>query len=153
MIQFRSIAAYFFLAIALLVIPSCGGDDGPNGSSEDQLQAFFTENNINPVRTASGLYYVIDEPGSQEKPTPTSTVTVIYKGYFLDGDEFDSSGDAPITFSLRNVIRGWQEGIPLFGKGGSGSLYIPAEQAYGSRGNNSIPGNTAIAFDIEVVDF
>lgn len=140
------------LVAAALTMSSCGGDEGPGGSSEDQLQAFFTANNITPEKTGSGLYYVIDQPGSAEKPTPTSTVTVFYKGYFLDGEQFDGS-DNPVTFSLRNVIRGWQEGIPLFGRGGSGSLYIPYELAYGSNGQGSIPGNTAIAFDIEIVDF
>ncbi len=150
-------ARYTYVLISLLVaasltMSSCGGDDCNSQSSEDQLQAFFEANNISPDKTGSGLYYVIDQPGSSEKPTPTSTVTVFYKGYFLDGEQFDGSDD-PITFSLRNVIRGWQEGIPLYGKGGSGSLYIPYELAYGTNGQGSIPCNTAIAFDIEVVDF
>ncbi len=138
---------------ATLFLSACGDNEGPGGTSEEQLQAYFTENNISPEQTASGLYYVIDNPGGSEKPTPTSTVTVIYRGYFLDGGDFDSSNNAPITFSLRRVIRGWQEGIPLFGRGGSGTLYIPFELAYGSVGQGDIPGNTAIAFDIEVLDF
>ena len=84
------------LVAAALSFSSCGGDnEGPGGSSEDQLQAFFAENNISPQQTGSGLYYVIDNPGGEEKPTPTSTVTVIYRGYFLDGEVFDSSQDQP----------------------------------------------------------
>ena len=72
------------LVAAALSFSSCGGDnEGPGGSSEDQLQAFFAENNISPQQTGSGLYYVIDNPGGEEKPTPTSTVTVIYRGYFF----------------------------------------------------------------------
>lgn len=152
MIKYTSVLLSIIVAAALS-LSSCGDNEGPGGSSEEQLQAYFSENNITPEQTSTGLYYVIDNPGGTEKPTPTSTVTVIYRGYFLDGGDFDSSNDLPITFSLRTVIRGWQEGIPLFGRGGTGTLFIPFELAYGSVGQGDIPGNTAIAFDIEVLDF
>ncbi|MCL4116374.1 UNVERIFIED_CONTAM: hypothetical protein GTU68_026975 [Idotea baltica] len=116
---------------------------------------FFEKNNITPQQTASGLYYVIDEPGSAEKPTSTSTVVVHYKGYFLDGGQFDSSYDRgePSAFGLNQVIQGWTEGIPLFGRGGKGSLYMTSTLGYGGRGNSSIDGFTPLAFDIELIDF
>lgn len=146
--------SYLFIALcilSLLTVSSCG-DDVPE---DQQLMEFFEKNNITPQVTASGLFYVIDEPGSTQKPSAQSSVTVHYRGYFLDGDEFDSSFDrgAPSTFGLNQVIRGWTEGIPLFGKGGKGSLYMPSSLAYGGRGSGSIPGFTPIAFDIELIDF
>jgi len=136
-----------------LLLSSCGGEDDENSglSSEELLQQYFTDNNINPQQTDSGLYYVIDNPGSQDRPTRSSRVTVNYRGYFLNGDEFDSG--MPATFSLREVIAGWTEGIPLFGRGGGGSLFIPSNLAYGSRGRGNIPGNTPLIFDIELIDF
>jgi len=145
-----------FLATAIL-FSSCGGDDDSpqsNLSGEEQLQQFFTANNITPQQTPSGLYFVIDEMGDESiRPTSSSTVLIDYHGYFLNGDVFDSSVDrgTPLEISLLRVIEGWREGVPLFGQGGSGSLYIPASLAYGSRGQGTIPPNTPIAFDIELL--
>ena len=150
--NFKSLI-YLVLCIgSLCVISSCGGDDLPE---DQQLMEFFEKNNITPQMTASGLFYVIDEPGSNEKPTAQTAVTVHYRGYFLDGDEFDSSYNRgePSTFGLNQVIAGWTEGLQLFGRGGQGSLYLPSNLAYGSRGNSSIPGFTPIAFDIELINF
>lgn len=150
--NFKSLIYLVFCISSLCIISSCGGDDLPE---DQQLMEFFEKNNITPQMTASGLFYVIDEPGGSEKPTAQTAVTVHYRGYFLDGDEFDSSYNRgePSTFGLNQVISGWTEGLQLFGRGGKGSLYLPSNLAYGSRGNSSIPGFTPIAFDIELIDF
>ena len=66
---------------------------------------------------------------------------------------FDQTTSGPATFPLSRVIAGWQEGIPLFKKGGKGLLLIPSTIAYGSRGAGSIPPNAPIAFEVELVDF
>ena len=94
---------YFFIALcafSLLTVSSCG-EDVPE---DQQLMEFFEKNNITPQVTASGLFYVIDEPGTAEKPTAQSSVTVHYKGYHLNGDQFDSSYDSlktvPSSFCL-----------------------------------------------------
>ncbi len=116
---------------------------------------YLTQNNITAQKTASGLYYVIETPGSAERPTASSIVTVDYQGYLLNGDIFDSSFSRgqPLEISLSQVIAGWTEGIALFGRGGKGSLYIPSSLAYGTRGSGPIGANTPIAFDIELKDF
>lgn len=147
---------FFFSVILVLICMSCGEEELVD-LSEEQLQEYFAANNINPERTASGLYYIIHDPGIDTlKPTRSSTVIAHYRGYFLNGEVFDSSYDrgAPSEFSLRAVIAGWTEGIPLFGVGGSGSLYIPSDLAYGPNGsvNGTIPPNTPIAFDIELIE-
>ncbi len=140
----------------LVTFSSCGGDEDPGPANEELLQQFFSENNISPQKTASGLYYVIDIPGNDTMPTRSSTVVVHYEGFFLNGEIFDSSIErgAPAEFSLRAVIPGWTEGIPLFGKGGKGSLYVPSQLGYGTAGSSSgiIPPDTPIAFNIELID-
>jgi len=50
------------------------------------------------------------------------------------------------------VIQGWDIGLQYFGKGGKGSLYIPAMLAYGPQPNGQIKAYENLAFDIEVVD-
>ena len=71
----------------------------------------------------------------------------------MDGTVFDQTNDAPLSISLDRVISGWQEGIPLFKRGGRGLLLIPSAIAYGVTGQGGIPPNTPIAFEIELVDF
>ena len=137
------------MTVCGLLFSSCGDD----ANSEQDLLDYLAENNINAQSTTTGLYYVIDEPGVDPKPTSSSNVTVHYHGYLLNGTVFDSSVDrgTPLTISLTQVIAGWREGIPLFGTGGSGTLYIPASLGYGNTGTGSIPPNAALVFEIELV--
>jgi FKBP-type peptidyl-prolyl cis-trans isomerase FkpA len=101
---------------------------------------------------ASGLFYVIDEPGTGSNPSANSSVTVKYKGYLLNGKVFDQSDN--VTFSLNNVIEGWKQGIPLFKKGGKGKLLIPSRLAYyGSGSGADIAPFVPLVFDVELTNF
>ena len=117
------------------------------------FEEYLAANNLTAQTTASGLQYIIEETGSGGSPSSSSQVQVNYKGYFLDGEVFDQSNGTPINIGLGNVIQGWQEGIPLLQKGGKGVLLIPSHLAYGISGSGSIPGNTPILFDVELIDF
>jgi FKBP-type peptidyl-prolyl cis-trans isomerase FkpA len=91
--------------------------------------------------------------GTGGNPTINDEVTVFYKGYFLDDSVFDQTSSDPISFPLGNVIKGWQEGIPLFKKGGKGKLFLPSVLAYGSNPPPGFPKNAVMIFDVELVDF
>lgn len=103
------------------------------------------------MKTDSGLYYVIDEPGTGKQPTPTSNVTVAYKGYFTNKTVFDAGSTIGVTFNLQQVIKGWTEGIPYFKEGGSGKLLIPATLGYGSNYYNGIPAGSVLIFDVKLI--
>ncbi len=123
---------------------------------EEILQKYFADNNIKPEKTPEGVYYTIEKPGGAKKPTTENKVTVHYEGTLLDGKKFDSSYDRgkPATFPLNGVVQGWQIGIPKFGKGGKGTLYIPSGLAYGPQGSGGgIPPNSCLKFKVEVQDF
>lgn len=101
--------------------------------------------------TPSGIFYVISSPGSSQHPTTSSTVTVNYKGYLLDGTVFDQQNN--VTFPLADLIKGWQQGIPLIGTGGTIKLIIPSGLGYGSAGSGSVPPNAVLVFDITLISF
>ena len=103
--------------------------------------------------TASGLQYSVKTEGTGKQPTVKSTVTVHYEGRLLDGTVFDSSikRGEPATFKLDGVIKGWTEGLQLMKEGGEYTLYIPAELAYGDKGNPSIPPNSVLVFDVKLI--
>lgn len=144
---------YFFLLMSISVVVSFSSCDKEDQMELDQqaIQNFLAENNLDADSTSSGLYYIIDDPGSAEKPTIDDEVTVNYVGFLLNGSIFDGGNDK--TFPLNSVIAGWQEGIPLFGRGGRGLLIIPSHLGYGDRAISGIPANSVLLFEIHVLDF
>lgn len=138
------------LTVVVIGISSCEKED--QMAIDDQLiQDFIAEHNLDAQKTASGLYYVIDEPGSADHPNLSHEVTMSYVGFLLNGNIFDSGSN--VTFPLDNLILGWQEGIPLYGKGGKGLLIVPSYLGYGNRQVGGIPPNSVLAFDISLIDF
>ena len=105
----------------------------------------------NATVTASGLAYRVLKPGQGTvKPTATDKVTVHYSGWTTDGKMFDSSmkRNAPATFPLNRVIRGWTEAVGLMVIGEKTRFWIPEALAYQGR-----PGRPAgvLVFDIELI--
>lgn len=102
--------------------------------------------------TPSGLQYREITAGSGKQPGPTSSVTVHYKGTFINGKEFDSSygRGEPITFPLNRVIAGWTEGLQLMKEGGKAELVIPQNLAYGA-GRQGIPPYQTLVFQVELL--
>ncbi|NNH71703.1 FKBP-type peptidyl-prolyl cis-trans isomerase [Nocardia uniformis] len=93
--------------------------------------------------------------GDGTEAQPGDTVNVHYLGVEYDtGEEFDSSWNRgeSITFPLRNLIQGWQEGIPGMKVGGRRQLTIPPELAYGPAGaGHGLSGKTLV-FIIDLID-
>ena len=143
-----------FLALTLFI--SCSDKEETKqidytAQNEKEITDYIAKNNLNAQRSDSGLYYVINEPGSGNQPNASSNVTVAYKGYFSNGNVFDQSKPEGISFGLNQVIKGWTEGIPYFKVGGSGILLVPAHLGYGSNGNSRIPGGSVLIFDVKLI--
>lgn len=101
----------------------------------------------------SGLQYKVLTEGNGPKPTASDTVTVNYRGTLIDGKEFDSSykRGQPASFPVGGVIKGWTEALQLMPVGSKWQLFIPADLAYGDRGQGDIaPGDTLI-FEVELL--
>ena len=115
------------------------------------LQAYITANHPTAIQHPSGLFYEITAPGSGANPSICSKVTVKYSGYLTTGAKFDENLTG-VTFSLGDLIVGWQKGLPLVKKSGSITLYIPPSLGYGNRPVGSIPANSYLVFYIQLVD-
>ena len=104
----------------------------------------------------SGLQYKILTPAAEDaaKPSATDTIVAHYHGTLIDGTVFDSSVDRgePATFPLNRVIPGWTEGLQLMGIGAKWRLFIPPELGYGPRPAGQIPPNSALVFDVELLE-
>jgi FKBP-type peptidyl-prolyl cis-trans isomerase FkpA len=123
-------------------------------TDKQKIEEYVANNNLHGTFTESGLYFIVDVPGTNGSPALSNTVKVEYTGYLLDGTKFDGTANGfPIEFGLSQVILGWQEGIPKFQKGGKGKLIIPSNLAYGSQAVGTIPANSVLVFDIFLVDW
>lgn len=139
------------LAISTLLI-SCNKEDRIRTDNEEEIRDYLSVQGLSAQETESGLFYIIETVGDGDHPSIADDVTVNYTGYLTTGDVFDANDD--ITFPLSGVIVGWQEGIPLFSRGGSGKLLIPSHLAYGENSpSESIPKNSVLIFDIDLIDF
>lgn len=108
-------------------------------------------------KTASGLWYVIENAGTGDQAIAGKTVSVHYAGKLDNGKEFDNSykRGQPIEFKLGvgQVIPGWDEGIALMRVGAKYKLIIPSNLGYGKRGAGGvIPPNATLIFDTELLE-
>lgn len=110
--------------------------------------------NPRAVKTPSGLIFNEIIAGVGAQPTKESTVNVHYHGTLVNGNVFDSSVQRgePITFPLKNVIQGWQEGVSMMRAGGKATLVVPSELAYGDNGSPPvIPPGATLVFEVELI--
>lgn len=139
-------------------------------ADKDLIEEFVVNNNLEAQQTEEGLYYVTLEEGNGTFPYSGDEVFLKYSMSLLDGTLIDTSSEelarendmfnpnrvyGPRSFILgdREILKGWNIGIPKFRKGGKGKLLIPSALAYGTQGYGSQIGpNTVIVFDVELVD-
>jgi len=105
-----------------------------------------------PVSNVPTLKITDTKVGTGAAAKAGDTVTVDYTGAVAStGVIFQSTqGSQPVSLSLNNVIKGWQEGIPGMKVGGTRRLLIPANEAYGANPpqGSGIPANAPLVFDI-----
>lgn len=125
---------------------------------EKTIQDYLQKNNIKAEKTPGGTYVEIINPGTGPKVDSGMAASVLYKGSLFNGQIFEQSYDStgkplqPYTFVIgeHGAIPGWEDGLVLFHEGGEGRLFIPSGRAYGTVGNQRIPANSPLVFDIKV---
>ncbi len=123
--------------------------------NEEAAKKFLEENKTKEgvITHPSGIQYKVLREGNGPKPKETDTVKVHYKGSLIDGTVFDSSYDRgePATLPLNRVIKGWSEAVQLMPVGSKWQVFIPPELAYGKEGNQAIPPNSLLIFEVELL--
>jgi peptidylprolyl isomerase len=107
------------------------------------------------VTTPSGLKYADIVVGTGPSPKPGDRITVNYVGTLENGEKFDSSYDRgqplPIQIGIGMVIKGWDEGVMTMRVGGKRKLIIPPQLGYGQRNMGTIPPNSTLIFEVELL--
>lgn len=138
-------------------------DNKDNTAATDTSQQAQQESETNPLvgTTLAGFTPVSPvtelktedvKVGDGPEATATSTVTVSYVGALANnGMVFDASPEGqPVTFSLSQVIPGWQQGVTGMKVGGTRKIWIPAALAYGEQSPDptTIPPNSDLYFEV-----
>jgi len=99
--------------------------------------------------------------GEGETCTDDSTVVVRYQGTLEDGTVFDTTrgGDPAGPWSLKQLIRGWSDGMRGMAVGGVRRIVIPPDVGYGDddlvdpdTGEVVIPAGSTLIFTIELIE-
>ena len=94
--------------------------------------------------------------GSGKAAVKGALITTQYRGWLEDGTEFVSSYSRGKPFQCvigtRRVIQGWDQGLMGMQVGGKRKLWVPAHLGYGERQVGSIPSNSNLVFEIELLE-
>ena len=146
----------FLCLFGLFLIVSCS-DDSTSAMNLKEGEIFLASNanqdGINLIE--EGLQYSIIETGNEgAKPSLDNTITAHFHGTLTDGKVFWSSVETgePLTIQLSQLIKGCQKVISLMQVGDKWRVYIHPDLAYGEEGRPSIPSNSVLIFDIELLE-
>ncbi|WP_462250040.1 FKBP-type peptidyl-prolyl cis-trans isomerase [Ekhidna sp.] len=143
-----------------LVLSGCLTSDIPEPVSfNDQLNSdiqiirnFLDNNGIDAEIHQSGIRYVVNEQGEGDSPAAGDRVAVKFTASSLSGSVL-LSDTIGFTVDLNAlVVEAWRLVLPEIQEGGSIIMYTPSGYAYGERGNNTIPANENIIFEVELLN-
>lgn len=103
--------------------------------------------------------YADIQKGTGDELTVNKQAAVVYKGWLTNGQLFDASKPdstgqlQPFDFTLgaHRVILGWEQSMAGMKVGGVRLLIIPPSVGYGPSGQGSIPPNSVLVFQVQLL--
>lgn len=142
------------LLLTVVSILSCKTKEDPNAQVNKELAAIDAAifNGTNHVVADSlGDRVVLDVLGNDATPSYNQTVTVSYAAFlFSDRTQFDGG---TLHQKVSDIsIPGLQAGVMVLMKGGSGSIFMPSKNAFGSQGTSAVPPNSSVIYSVTILD-
>lgn len=104
--------------------------------------------------TPSGLKYKIINHGKGKHPQPGDRVWVHYQGKLLNDTVFANTlktGEKDFYLGQGQIIKGWEEALPMLKPGGAMLLIVPPELGYGEDEQPGIPPQSTLIFEIALL--
>jgi FKBP-type peptidyl-prolyl cis-trans isomerase FkpA len=128
---------------------------GTESTKSDTSQTQIESVTITPMQDSTEFKMEDITVGTGQEAVSGKKISVNYKGTLTDGTQFDSSYDRGQAFSFNlgagEVIEGWDKGFAGMKVGGKRKLTIPASMGYGNRPVGSIPANSTLIFEVELL--
>lgn len=125
-----------------------------------EVEKYLADKKISAVKTKSGAYVEMIQPGTGPKADSGMLASVKYTGTSWSGVRFDSNVDSsfghmdPYTFvtGTGGAVKGFDEGVMMLNLGAKARVYVPAMLGYGPEGNPpKIKPYEHLIFDLELV--
>lgn len=157
------------LCFAIMALSACNGEgEQTSGSAVSQAEStpaptipsktgiqppYVIQDSASVQLLEKGVQLYVIEEGSGTIPALANNVFINYHGMLTDGTVFDSSFDkgTPADFALQQLIQGWQIGLTKVKTGSKIKLIVPPDVGYGAQGSSTIPPNSTLTFDIELI--
>ena len=118
-------------------------------SFDGKIKTYLEKKGINCLRSDSGLYYTILEPGEGKNIQFEDIVSFSYTGSFINGQKFDQQ-KKPVEFAVKNLIGAWKEIMLELKSGAKVFLVAPPQLGYGEHELDDIPANSILVYEITV---
>lgn len=141
------ISGFILILLASIALVACLDSDEKSSPEK-------TKSPPATVTTESGLQYIQIREGTGMATQKGDVVKLHYTGTLEDGTKFDSSvGGEPIRFALGidTLIPGFTEGVDIMKEGGKARFIIPPELGYGGTQVGTIPPNSTLNFEVELL--
>jgi FKBP-type peptidyl-prolyl cis-trans isomerase len=142
-----------WVALPFLALMSCEKTSDFSGTENEQIRQYIAQKGLKiDDSTSSGFKLSFTKRNSAGSlPKTGQTVKLNYAGFLLSGKKFDS-GDFSFKLNAGQVIQGFDLGVARVRVGEKATCIFPSTLGYGSQGSgNSIPGNSPLVFEIEVL--
>ncbi len=147
------------IIITLLVFESCSIETYVTKkiAADEDILLYINDNSLNVKPNSSGLVFIPIREGDGISPQDGDKVAFHYVGYYLNGEQFDTSYEKsyPLIVELGNnmIIKGLEEALRLMDKGSKAKVIIPFYLAYNDMENAPVPPYSNLIFEIELMDF
>ena len=136
-----------WLAVSLLMV-GCNNDSGGSPTDPSQVNIEFS---FSDLSTGTGTEAVVGSNVVMNYELwlydPAGTES---KGIRRGGSNDPGAGPYPFRIGSGGVIPGIDQGVRGMRPGGRRRIYIPSSMAYGSQGQQGIPPNAALVFEVEL---
>ena len=139
-------SGYIFFFISIIFLSSCSDDF--NGISPEE---YVKQNNLEATELDGGMYIKIDEKGDSQRATADDVVLIDYRGIVANTSE-TVVDEEDITALYKNLLLGLQTGLKEIGVGGTCTLVLPPDLAYGESLITNVPQKSTMVFEVTLKD-
>lgn len=102
----------------------------------------------------SGVKYTVLKEGRGVRPADNDSIIIHFRGALADKTVFEDTyvKNIPLLTKPNLLIPGLQEAITMMSQGAIWEIYIPASLAYGEKGTDNIPPNSALIIVIQLME-
>ena len=157
--KYKQLYIIGLLFLSICIFTRCGVETYATKKldANNDIYLYISENGLDVTPEPSGLVFIPIVKGNGDCPKSGDKVAFHYKGYYMNGDVFDSSYEKsyPVIAELGKglLISGIEEALMKMNKSSKSKVIIPFYLAYKDMESAPVPPYSNLIFDIELIDY